>query len=257
MTGQRRRLLLWLAALLSLTGPAAHAQASKLRVLVSSGYTLPFAEIVSTAGIDSLRSGIIRDWSLALAERLGREPQFVLVPARRIGSQVRQGGFDIQCFENPQWYDNEAETQVEWLQRPLMSIEEVLVGLQGMALVRSLSELEGKTVGVVNGYRYPLLDPLFDKGRVLRSNAPNEERLIQMQRLGRADYSVLNPLQLAYAQSRDPALRKLVASPLVISQTPLFCLRQRNASVSITELANAQQALLAEGRLNEILRRYR
>lgn len=254
---QARRQLLLLAALMMLPGLPASAKPPTLRVLVSAGYTLPFAEIVSSAGVDSLRSGIIRDWSQALADRLGREVQFVLVPARRIGPQIRQGGFDIQCFENPQWYDKDGQSQIEWLPRPLMTIEELLVGRSDATPVRHLAELDGKTVGVVNGYRYPLLDPLFEAGRVHRSTAPNEDRLLQMQRLGRADYSVLNPLQLAYAQSRDPSLRGLTVSPLVISQTALFCLRQRNATVGSAELAQAQQSLLAEGRLTEILRRYR
>lgn len=68
---------------------------------------------------------------------------------------------------------------------------------------------------------------------------------------------MLNPLQLAYEQWSDSSLRGLLVSPLVVSQTPLFCLRQRLSSVSAADLANAQQALLGEGRLTDILRHYR
>lgn len=248
--------LLSLAILALLIRPAL-AQPPALRVLVSTGTSLPFGDVVQVGGSDSLRSGIIRDWSVALAERLGREARFVLVPARRIGPQIRQGGFDIQCFESPQWFDKEAGNHVEWLSQPIMTIEEMLVGAPNAPLIRKIGDLEGKTVGVVHGYRYPLLDPLFQAGRLQRSTALNEERLLQMQRLSRADYSVVNPWQLAHAQSRDPALRQLVISPLVVSQTPLFCLRERESAVSAAELANAQQALLGEGRLSAILRRYR
>lgn len=83
------RWLLLLAAVLLLARPAV-AQLPALRILVSAGYTLPFAEIVSSGGIETLRS---------------------------------------------------------------------------------LAELEGKTIGVVNGYRYPLLDPLFEAGRLQRAQS--------------------------------------------------------------------------------------
>ena len=246
----------WITAALWL-GMAAHAADAPLRLLVSTGTSLPFADISQDKGDARLLGGIVHDWGQALAQRLGREPQFLLRPARRVGQQLREGGFDLQCFENPQWFSREDEAWIEWLPRPLMEVVEELVSAPGTPLVQQLEQLQGKTIGVVNGYRYPLLDPLFETGRLQRSPAQNETRLLQMQSLGRADYSVVSRLQFAYARSRDARLRMLTASPLQVSRTPLYCLRQRRSPITLAELASAQQALLAEGRLEDILRRYR
>lgn len=245
-----------LLAMLAL-GPPVEAASPPLRVLVTTGASLPFADISQGSGEARLQGGIVHDWGLALAHRLGRDAQFLLMPTRRVGQQLREGGFDVQCFENPQWYSTQDEASVEWLPRPLMEVVEELVSQPGMPLVHRLEQLQGRTVGVVTGYRYPLLDPLFEAGRMERSQAHNETRLLQMQSLGRADYSVISRLQFAYARARDPRLRALVASPLEVSRTALYCLRLRSSPIPLSELAAAQQALLNEGRLEEILRRYR
>lgn len=249
-------LLLGLLGLLLWPGTPARA-APPLRLLVTTGSIPPFADISQGSNDERLLGGIIQDWGQALAERLGREPQFLLVPARRVGQQLREGGFDVQCFENPQWYSREDEAFIDWLPQPLMEVVEVLVSMRGTPPVRQLDQLKERTIGVVNGYRYPLLDPLFEARQLRRSTAHNEMRLLQMQQLGRADYSVISLLQLEHARLRDPRLRALVVSPLEISRTALFCLRQRQSPISRAELAAAQQALLAEGRLEAILRRYR
>lgn len=249
-------LLLALLRLLFWPGMPAHA-APPLRLLVTTGSSPPFADISQGSNDERLLGGIIHDWGQALADRLGREPQFLLVPARRVGQQLREGSFDLQCFENPQWYGHEDEAFIDWLPQPLMEVVEVLVSTRALPPVQQLSQLKGRTIGVVNGYRYPLLDPLFEARQMRRSTAHNELRLLQMQQLGRADYSVISLLQLAHARLRDPRLRALVVSPLEISRTALFCLRQRQSPISRVELAAAQQALLAEGRLEAILRRYR
>ena len=233
------------------------AAAPPLRLLVTTGSSLPFADISQTAGEEQLLGGILLDWGQALAERLGREPQFLLMPARRVGQQLREGSFDLQCFENPQWYGPEDGAWIDWLPQPLMEVAEVLVSVPGTPLIRQLDQLKGRTIGVVNGYRYPLLDPLFESRKLRRSTAHNETRLLQMQQLGRADYSVISLLQLEHARLRDPRLRRLAVSPLEVSRTALYCLRQRQSPISRAELAAAQQALLSEGRLEAILRRYR
>lgn len=271
-TRQRRRLkrappgrrVAWLPALLLLgllwlAMPTAAATAV-LRILVTTGTSLPFADISQgdPRGNDlQLQGGIIRDWGQALAERLGREPRFLLMPTRRVGLQLRNGSFDLQCFENPQWYGREDAAWIDWLPHPLMEVIEGLVSTADAPPVKTLEELQGKTIGVVNGYRYPLLDPLFDTGQMQRSVAQNESRLLQMQQLGRADYSVISLLQFEHARARDPKLRSLVASPLEVSRTALYCLRQRQSPISRAELAAAQRALLLEGRLKAILDRYR
>lgn len=238
----------------------AQAAPPVLRVLVTTGTSLPFADI-SQGGPrgqeHQLHGGIIQDWSEALADKLGREPRFLLMPTRRVGLQLRSGTFDLQCFENPQWYGHEDAAWIDWLPQPLMEVVEALVSTAQAPLVRTLEALHGKTIGVVNGYRYPLLDPLFDAGQMQRSVAQNESRLLQMQQLGRADYSVVSLLQFEHARARDPKLRSLVASPLEVSRTALYCLRQRQSPISRADLAAAQRALLAEGRLEAILRRYR
>lgn len=47
----------------------------------------------------------------------------------------------------------------------------------------------------------------------MREEALNEVSLLQKQTKGRADYSVVKSINLAYARNRDPAYAALLESP--------------------------------------------
>ena len=228
-----------------------------LRVLISESSAMPFAQFGRAAEKNIVHSGLEKDWADALARQMGRVPEFVLTPPKRVMAMAAQVGFDVQCFQSPSWYPPVTQPVYEWFPEALLSIEEHLVGLPTVDLVYGPIDLKGKRIGVVLGYRYPALDALFASNHIVREVAQTEVSLLQKQLKGRADYSVVKSITLAYAQKRDPAYRALVESPWVVSRTALHCMRVLASPVPLSEMVQAHRALVAQGVLSRLLLRYR
>jgi polar amino acid transport system substrate-binding protein len=228
-----------------------------LRVLVPESSSMPFAKFGRVNGASVVLSGLEKDWAEALALQMGRTAVLVAIPAKRVVDFAAKGDFDLQCFQSPAWYSAEGSALYEWLTRPVLTVEERLISVKGVSPVTSLQDLRGKRIGVVLGYRYPLLDPLFENQTAIREVAPNEFSLIDKQVRGRADFSVFKSLNLAYLQKTDTAYTTLIESPLVISRTDLYCMRPRKSPLNHAELSRAQDALIANGSLTKLLARYR
>ena len=249
-------LMVNLLALALVVATPSYARES-LRVLVPESSSMPFAKFDRTKGTAVVVAGLEKDWAEALALQMGRTAVFVAIPAKRVVDFAAKGDFDLQCFQSPAWYSKEGKAVYEWLKRPILAVEERLIAAQGVTPVTSLQDLQGKSIGVVLGYRYPLLDPLFENQTAIKELAPNEASLIDKQVRGRADFSVFKSLNLAYLQKTDVAYATLVESPLVVSRTELYCMRPRKSPVNHAELGRAQDALIANGTLTKVLARYR
>ncbi len=228
-----------------------------LRVLIPESSAMPFAQFVRSGDKNKVHSGLEKDWADSLARQMGRVAEFVPISAKRVLAVAARGGFDLQCFQSPKWYDSSSKAVYEWFPEPLLTIEERLVGLPTADVVHGPAELKGKRVGVVLGYRYPALDALFATKEILREDAPNEVSLLQKQLKGRADYSVVKSINLAYARKRDADYAVLLESPWVVSRTELFCMRVVASPIPLTEMTQAYHALVAQGALSRLLARYR
>ena len=245
-------------ALTSATSTLAQTPAKGLlRVLVSESSAMPCAQFERSGNKNTLQGGLEKDWADALARQMGRKPDFIPIPAKRLLALAARGGFDLQCFQSPDWYDPSSKAVYEWFPEALLTIEERLVGLPTADAVQGPDDLKGKRVGVVLGYRYAALDALFATHAIVREEAPNEVSLLQKQLKGRADYSVVKSINLAYARKRDTAYAVLLESPWVVSRTKLYCLRVMASPISLAEMTKAHHALVAQGVLNQLLARYR
>ena len=228
-----------------------------LRVLISESSAMPFAQFARVGDKSVVHSGLEKDWADALAHKMGRVPEFVPIPAKRVMAMAAQGGFDLQCFQSPSWYGSSGKAVYERFPEALLTIEEHLVGPSTADLVHGPAELKGKRVGVVLGYRYPALDALFAAKDIVREEALNEVSLLQKQTKGRADYSVVKSINLAYARKRDPAYAALVESPWVVSRTDLHCMRVLASPIPLAEMVQAHRDLVAQGVLSRLLASYR
>lgn len=242
-------LVLWLMA--------AWAQAASVRFLVLDARAMPFSQFKKgPSGELELGSGIIKDWQDALAAELGRTPVNLYYSRMRQDQAVAAGKVDLRCFVSPSWMSRQLRANYDW-PAPYMSIEERLAGPADKPLINSTDDLRGKTLGMVFGYYYPNLQPLFELGLIQQDNAPNEVAVLKKQLAGRTDYMATRTLDFQYQRKHNPALRALVLSPLVISHTALHCARPKNSSLPFKELTQAQERLLKAGVMDKILARYR
>lgn len=244
-------------AALALWLMAAEAQAASVRYLVLDARSMPFSQFTKAPdGQLELGSGIMKDWQDALAAEMGRAPVNLYYSRMRQDQAVAAGEVDLRCFVSPNWMSKELQASYDW-PPPYMWIEERIVGPSNKPPIKTPQDLYGKTLGMVFGYFYPILKPLFEKGLIKQDNAPNEMAVLQKQLAGRTDYMATRTLDFYYQRKQNPAMHKLVLSPLVISYTALHCARPKNSTLPFKTLVEAQERLLKAGVMNKILARYR
>jgi ABC-type amino acid transport substrate-binding protein len=254
---------LWRCAglLLALLLPSAFAAdadpptAAPLRFLASEAWAMPFGQIRREAGRPELVDGIMKDWQEALAAALGRQPLIVLSSRKRAEQIVREQGADLRCLMNPDWIPAADRDRYDWPE-PFLRIEQRLLSSRELPPVNSVAQLQGRVIGTVGGYFYPLLDEAFASGRLRREDAPTEQAAFDKQLKGRVDYTVVRELDYQYQRKRSAAAAKLLLSPLPVASNPVYCARIRSGTLTLEALNQAQRGLLQRGVLRAILRRH-
>lgn len=235
-----------LLTVLCLAAPTSLAQALPLTVLVDTSTEMPLASIQG----GRLEGGLHRDLGVALAERLGRDAQFLLLPRKRIDLALQDGSADLICFYLPAWLPG----PFQWSQAFLPNAD-VLVSRRDVPQPTSLAALAGEPIGTVHGFSYPTLQAALGP-RLLRDDAPSAGLNLRKLAAGRIRHVVLNQLYLGY-QLRAGGLAVALHPPLVLEASEAGCALSQRSSVSLEALNRAIGQLTSTGQLEHMLARYR
>lgn len=235
-------------AFVTLAGWAATAAAlPPLHVLIDTGTRMPQAEIVD----DVVRSGLQRDLGLALAERLGREVSFRLLPRRRIADALLGGvQADLLCNYLPAWLP----PGLLW-SKAFLPDAELLLSSRRVAAPAGLAELSGRPIGTIGGFVYPQFEQVLGV-RFRREDAPNAEANMRKLAAGRMDHAIIGRTTFDYLIRRDVE-GLTIHPPLVVSSFKTHCALSPRSPVRLAELNAAITALEADGGLQGLLARYR
>lgn len=133
----------------------------------------------------------------------------------------------------------------------------VLVGRKGMDVsARSLAELEGKNIAVVDDYAYELPKSVADK--ITFSHAKSDQEVLELLLNGQADYMLIDALILQYLmtyQQADVQKYLAVGTTPLINRTLHLVLRNdlENADAILDRFNQQIGKMVADGSYNEIL----
>lgn len=221
------------------------ASAQDVVFVAPMNHTMPLAEFSNGA----LSAGILKDLGEAIAARLGREARFVVVPSKRVADALREGRADIICYVLPEWIDGE----FEWTQ-PFIPNAGMVVALEGAAPIESLADLARMPVGTIIGYRYPDLEQALGSD-FQRSDGLSMEQNLRKLIAGRVHYAIVEQTTLDYFLRNHPDAG--IKSALRFSQFSARCAISRQAQVKPAEIRRAVDELIAKGKPERILDRYR
>ncbi|UUZ52425.1 transporter substrate-binding domain-containing protein [Massilia sp. H-1] len=173
------------------------AAAPELVMLAPANHAMPVAQF--QGGV--LTGGILWDMGTLIAARLGRSVRFVTVPSRRVGLALTHGDADGVCLVQPSWIDG----SFQWTADIIPTGGVVLARRCSRAIAR-LTDLRGKKVGTVIGYRYRYLEPVLGKDFV-RDDAPSVEHALRKLMAGRTQYTLMELSTAAWHVKNDAALR--------------------------------------------------
>lgn len=237
------RFLAFAAPLLFVT--SAHA-APPLKILVDSSTAMPMALITDA----KVAGGIHRDLGFAIARQLKAQPQFIVMPRKRIPDALQKGKGHIACHFMPEWLPGE----FDWSE-PFMPNALLLLSNERVSSPASVSALRGVSVGTVLGFVYPDVERVLGS-EFVRDDAVDATRNLLKFDAGRSNYALTGEVFLRYQQGRHK-LALHVRNPLVVKRYLASCAVSRSTPYPLAEINRAIQSLRGRKELDAIYDKYR
>lgn len=237
-----------LVPVLARAGTGAQEQ-QVLRFAMGQSWAAPYVELDGQTPV----GGLMFELMQAIAREAGARAEFVLLPSMRVDAALDTGEVDLHCLISPLWYSQPLDP--DRLGPPMVILEDVLAARAGTAPL-DLAAQRGLRVGTVLGYRYGELDPLFADGRLVREDAPNQQRLLEKLSRGRSAVAVVDRLVLAAYNRGIPAGERLSVLRS-LSRTPTHCMLGKRADLPVKQVRAALERLVARGDVRRLMARYR
>jgi len=253
MTRQARLLtyLLLLASSLLNAQSVPSAISAPLKVAYSASHSEPYSFTYK----GQITTGIIKDLMDALAEQLGTQAEYLLLPRKRIPQYLLQGKADIKVIANPAW---EPQPDKFLWSVPLFTETQILVLPNNPALSKEvrLDSLPGDRIGTILGYSYPILGPYFQEGSLQRIDSRELELSFKMLMAGRLDALVSSEILVRhYLKTQGSSLNYRLVMGLLPSYEIQLMISQ-NTRFSLEEINRAVQHLKNSGKIRETLNKY-
>lgn len=232
--------------------PAAFSAAKTdlLRFSVSSTWTMPYGQIQNGVLVD----GILLDVINAISKEMNLKPQIIVLPRNRTELAARNREYDIRCHLSKKWVPN--PERFIWSE-PLFKFSTIIIGNLQSLPIKSVSDLNGKTVGMVLGYTYPDLNEAIVQGKILRDDAENQTTIYQKLSVGHYPYAVTDNLSFEYHLKTPGQQSKLAKWKFEISSDESRCAILKNSRMDSLRISKAIQRLNEKGTFTKILERYR
>lgn len=224
---------------------AADDRARPLRYVLPTNQAMPLLAMQGPQPVD----GLLKDIAEVLATRLGRPLQYVVLPSKRAASALKRGEADVHCYVQPGWLEGE----LLWTQHFITSAD-VVAAARGVPAIASLDALAGEPLGTVLGYRYTVPERVLGE-RIARRDIVDAETNLRRLALGRVRYALTDRLSLQHFVKRHPeaGLREV----LEFNRTELGCAVSPREAGALDAINLALRKMRSEGRLDQILDRYR
>ncbi|HEU4376315.1 MAG TPA: transporter substrate-binding domain-containing protein [Telluria sp.] len=217
-----------------------------MHILVDSSTAMPMALIIDSKVV----GGIHRDVGLAIARVLNAEPQFIVMPRKRISVALQQGKGDIACHFLPQWLPGE----FDWSE-PFMPNALLLLSNAHVPRPADLSTLRGTPIGTVLGFAYPDMTRMLGSDFVREDAADATLNLLKFD-AGRSNYALTGEVFLRYQQGRN-GLARGVQNPFVVKRYLASCAVSRAAPYPVAEINRAIRSVRERKELDAIYAKYR
>jgi len=215
-----------------------------LRFIAPLNHAMPFGGFEQ----GRLVTGIVKELSDDIAQRLGRSVEYVPVPPRRVAQVLAAGEADGVCYVARGWITGD----FHW-SPPVLEHSGVVAAHRQAAPVSRLEDLAGKPLGTVHAYRYPQFEFLGE--RFVRDDAPS--MLINLRKLAahRMDYALTEQITLEYHNKLHP--QDGLRAALVLSPYRTHCVFTLAHELPLDKLDQAARDMVRDGSVERILARYR
>lgn len=203
-----------------------------------------------------LSGGMLKDFGDAIAHRLKRTPHYLKLPVPRIEQYLNEGRVGIDCITNRSW--KKSPDNYHWSPTLFDGEDRLLVRKDAGFEINEFKDLEGKLLGVYNGYVYhPTIMNMIESGKVKTVKVNSVEKGILLLKLQRLDALIDFGIILRYQLKTADEKGELRLANLIADEYELSCAYSKKLSIPRAEFDTAISELIDKGLVSEILRKYR
>ena len=220
----------------------AHARPLKIQTIES----LPFGYINESGQ----PTGIMYEIGNRIAEEAGMPYVNTIVPYARTVYELEHGNCDFVLR-----YSNEKLDHIAIQVASIVSLPIIILSAAGNEF-KSLSDLHGKTVGVVRGGRF---DDAFDADAAIKkADTGNYEQSMRMVMAKRLDAAIGSNVGLYFNARRTGIRPEQLAPPLVLSEKSFYLHFSRRTAddETVAAVKEAVKRLQARGEIRKIIQKY-
>lgn len=227
--------------------------AEQLMAQVETGNTVQIRTIaVAPYGIENnlTRSGIYYDLANLLIKDSELNSHHRIYPYARIISELKTGKTDLTIM----FKYKELKDYVVYI-APLPALANVVIGLKGNRF-KSISDLEGKTLGYLRGAKFS--DEIDTNIKIKKYRTNDFSQGIKMLARGRID-AIIGPMEPIISAAYSIGMVNIFDEPLYVSErTPwLQISRKSKLQMSVNQIRAAFNNILTRGELKKLQHKYR
>ncbi len=203
---------------------------------------------------EQLSAGIIKDLATELAGELDIGVTFVKTPRKRTERYLESNTIHLILITNPNWLSN--SDKLQWSNPLFVEKDIMVIKADNPNSYREIIDFRGMIIGTIRGYRYPTLQPFFDKEYFIRYDVSNLNVNFIRLELGRIDALIDANILIDYQlkQNKNPQAFKVL--PLIVSQQNIQAALSPDAPVTLIQFNQALAKLKDQGVIAAILKKY-
>lgn len=207
----------------------------------------PFVEIEMKDGRLEVSGGILKLLAEALSKELEIKPTLVLLPQKRVGPDLEDGGLSMVCFVHETWFPKGFGKKLLWSDPITTNIN--LIATVKAKPISKVEDLFGKQIGTITNYYYEKLDSYFENGKINQEPGPTTLSNIQKLLHGRIDYMVISNLEFDYYKKKYPQLKSYNLGMDIVD---VKCVLSKKSGIELAHVNKAIEALKKKGTMDKI-----
>jgi len=210
--------------------------------------SLPFIELTEINGKPEIKRGILKDLAEAVFGEMKIKPVLVLLPQKRVASELVSGDLSVVCYANESWFPN-IKDELLWSEDVTTNTNYIVS--VGKKKVHKIENLFGTHVGTIVNFIYKKMEPYFEKNQIYRENGPDNESNVQKLLHSRIDFLILSNLEFDYYKRIYPELE---SHDLHMDTLSVKCALSRKSGIDLEQLNKAIRTLKKNGILEKIFK---
>jgi len=212
----------------------------------------PYAYYDGAGNLTGISVEIVRE----LSKRSGHAIHMELYPAKRLNLMFDKNRLDMNFADSALW--NEVSPAPDFVfSIPYMQVSEFLYFNKTTYVdTKKLNDLQGKTIGIVSGYYYPMLEPEFESNRIKKLEFPNETALLMGLKALRADAAIFDDILFEVLLKQKQYPPGQFKRGLQLSNAPLGIKFRIEKKAYVIQFNSILESMLKDQTIPTIIQKY-